>query len=246
LFFFESNGSAPSTSGDGDMRSAAITSPIVAQSFCGTLAAFLAVDGPLKTQGRYKADIAGGSLKLPESRIVASLLLDGVDDQQWHDAVVVKNVLQKRSPGTAKRQASLIRSRLTTMDQELWELVRDGSNETAIHALFAAAIKHSTLLGDFLDRVVREQFRMFRQDLPRNLWRDFVERCRDHDPHMPEWQESTTSKLGDSVYRILAEVGFVLDNKKYILQPVRISGEVLAYLRDHKEDYVLRCIQVAL
>jgi hypothetical protein len=200
----------------------------------------------VKPESRYKADIAGGSLKLQESRVVAGLLLDGVTDAEWKDAIEVANVLQKRSPGTAKRQASLMRVRLETLKPELWELVRDGSKIAATHAMFAAAIKHSTLLGDFLDLMVRDQFRMFRQDLPRKLWLDFIEKCRDRDPHMPEWQESTTNKLGDSVFRILAEAGYLLDNKKYILQSVRISGEVMAYLRSHEEDYVLRCIQVSL
>ena len=195
---------------------------------------------------RYKADIAGGALKLRESRVVAGLLLDGVSDTEWKDAIEVQNVLQKRSPGTAKRQASLMRLRLEMMKPEIWVLVRDGSKIVATHAVFATAIKHSTLLGDFLDLMVRNQFRMFRQDLPRKLWLDFVEKCHDREPNMPEWQESTTNKLGDTVYQILAEVGFLLDNKKYILQPVRISGEVMTYLRDNDEDYVLRCIQVSL
>ena len=198
------------------------------------------------SESRYKADIAGGSLKLQESRIVAALLLDGVTDTEWKDAIEVANVLQKRSPGTAKRQASLMRARLETMGPDLWELVRNGSKAIATHALFASAIKHSTLLGDFLDLMVRDQFRMFRQDLPRKLWLDFIDKCQDRDPHMPEWLESTTNKLGDSVYRILAEVGYLMDNQKYILQPVRISGEVMTYLRENEEDYVLRCIQVSL
>ena len=196
--------------------------------------------------GRYKADIANASLKRRESRIIAGLLLDGVSDDDWKRAIDVENLLQIRSPRTAKRQALLIRVRLEAMEPDLWELVRDGSNETATHALFAAAIKHSKLLGDFLDLTVREQFRMFRQDLPRKLWTDFVERCHDSDPLMPEWQESTTNRLGDTVYRILTEAGYLLNNKKYVLQPVRISGEVMGYLRDHEEDYVLRCIQVSL
>lgn len=195
---------------------------------------------------RYKADIAGGSLKVPESRIVAGLLLDGVVGKAWKQAIEVENILQKRSPGTAKRQASLIRSRLDTLEPELWELVRDGSLHVATHAVFAAAIKHSNLLGDFLDLVVRDQFRMFRHDLPRRFWLSFLEDCRDRDPEMPGWEDSTANKLGDSVYRILAEVGYLSGGKKYILQPVRISGEVLAYLRNYDEDYVLRCIQVSL
>lgn len=194
----------------------------------------------------YKADIAGGSLKIPESRVVAGLLLDGADECEWRDAIEVRNVLQKRSPGTAKRQALLVRSRLTTMGPELWELVRDGSHVVATHAVFACAIKHSRLLGDFLDLVVREQFRLFRLDLPRKRWNDFLDQCRNRDPFMPEWQESTSNKLADSIYRILAEVGYLTDTKTYRIQPVRISAEVLAYLREHEEQYVLRCIQVSL
>ncbi|OYD85311.1 DUF1819 family protein [Azospirillum brasilense] len=194
----------------------------------------------------YKADIAGGSLKVPESRVIAGLLLDGADDSEWRDAIEVQNVLQKRSPGTAKRQALLVRSRLATMGPELWELVRDGSNVVATHAVFACAIKHSRLLGDFLDLVVREQFRLFRPDLPRKRWNDFIDQCRNRDPFLPEWQESTSNKLADSIYRILAEVGYLTDTKNYRIQPVRISAEVLAYLREHEEQYVLRCIQVSL
>jgi hypothetical protein len=195
---------------------------------------------------RYKADIAGGSLKVPESRVIASLLLDGVSDTEWKHAIEVENVLQKRSPGTAKRQASLIRVRLMTMGPDLWQLVRDGSHSVTTHAIFACAIKHSALIGDFLDLVVREQFRLFRPDLPRKLWADFLDLCRSRDPDMPHWEESTSNKLADSVYRVLAEAGYIADTKSYRLQPVRIAPEVLAYLREHDEAYVLRCIQVSL
>jgi len=131
------------------------------------------------------------------------------------------------------------------MGPELWELVHFGSVQVATHAVFAAAIKHSTLLSDFLDITVREAFRMFRPDLPRKLWIDFVEGCHDRDPFMPKWQESTINKLGDSVYQILQEVGYIGGKPRYHLHPVRISAEVLAYLREHDEAHVLRCIQVS-
>lgn len=195
---------------------------------------------------KYKADIAGGSLKLQESRIIARLLLDEVTPQDWKRAIEEDNVLQKRSPSTAMRQASLLRSRLLTMDPGLWRLVRDGSKETATHALFAAAIKHSPLLGAFLDHVVREQFRTFKHDLPRKLWSQFIEHLQDQNPAMPVWNGSTVNKLGDSVFQILKEVGFIDDTKEYLLQPVHLSAEVMAYLREHNEHYVIERMQVTL
>lgn len=150
---------------------------------------FAGVVAVAASRSRYKADMAGGALKLPESRIVAGLLLDGVDDAGWRDAIVVRNVLQKRSPSTAKRQASLIRSRLATMEPELWRMVRDGETQVSTHAVLAAAVKHSALLGDFLDSIVREQYRLLRPTLPRTLWIEFLDQCRSREPDMPLWRQ---------------------------------------------------------
>ena len=194
---------------------------------------------------RYHADITAGALKLPESRIIADLLLQGVDDAGWKDAIVSRNVLQARSLETARRLGRLIRGRLGLMGPELWRLVRDGSGTVATHAVLATAVKHSVLLGDFLDLVVREQYRLFRLTLSRHLWETFLEDCRGRDPEMPDWPESTRHRLRSSVYQILAQAGYIDSTRTMKLQAVHIAGEVIRYLQDHHEDYVLRCIQVA-
>ncbi|MFH1130553.1 MAG: DUF1819 family protein [Pseudomonadota bacterium] len=195
--------------------------------------------------GRYRADIGGGSLKLRESRIIADLLIAGIDEAAWNHAIMVDNVLQTTSPNTAKRQARLLRSRLETMERDLWGLVRDGSSAEATQALFASAIKHSPLLGDFLLLVVKEHFRLFSPTLPIRLWNKYLDDCRARDPQMTSWSESTAKRLGGTVYRILLEVGLLRDTKSTVLQPVRILASVRNYLRKHKEQYVLDCIQVA-
>src|SRR5258708_21109753 len=94
---------------------------------------------------RYKAEITAGALKLPESRLIADLLLRRVNAEGWKDAIVTKNILQARSPATARRLTPLIRDRLATMGPDLWKLVRDGKVTIAVHAVFAAAVKHSPL-----------------------------------------------------------------------------------------------------
>ena len=51
---------------------------------------------------RYRADIAAGSLKVHESRIVADLLLKDIDEKGWKRALLEDNVLQARSPATPR------------------------------------------------------------------------------------------------------------------------------------------------
>ncbi len=193
---------------------------------------------------RYRADITAGALKLPESRVVAGLLLRDVSDKEWRNAIYDENVLQTRSDKTAKRISVLIRGRLSQVEAPLWKLVADGSVKEATHACLAAAIKASYLVGDFLDLVVRDEYRTFKENLSLTLWASYVEDCQNRDPDMPQWSDSTITRLRSSVYTILAEGGYIDSTKTRNLQTVHIVKPVLRYLEKHDEEYVLRCIQV--
>jgi len=194
---------------------------------------------------RYRADITAGSLKVPESRLIADLLIRGIDGQEWDAAILDQNVLQARTAETARRLARLIRARLALMDADLWRLVRDGTGDTATHAVLAVAVKHSRLLGDFLDLVVREQYRIFAKILSTTLWDHYLDDCRSRDPDMPVWNESTRIRLRSSVFQILAQAGYIDNTRSKILQTVHIASQVTDYLEQHNESYVLRCIRVA-
>ncbi|EAS50784.1 conserved hypothetical protein [Aurantimonas manganoxydans SI85-9A1] len=197
------------------------------------------VEAPL-----YKADIAGGALMLPESRRVARLLIDGVGKEEWRRKIEQENILQKRSPSTAIRQANLIRSRLQSTNSELWQLIVEGPSTVATQALFAAAIEHSPLLADFLP-VVRARFRVLHSDLPRRIWIDYVERCHDVDPRMPRWEISTIDKLGDTAFRILHEVGFLTGGRRNLLRPVGIDPSIIKNLKAWHHDRALERIRVS-
>ena len=191
---------------------------------------------------RYSTTITSGSLKVAESRIIADLLLKGTDD--WRVDILEQNVLQTRSSETAKRLSRLIRARLTLMRPELWEMVRDGSMPVATHACLAAAVKHSALLGDFLDIVVREQYRLFSPTLSKLHWQHYIDDCRDRDPTMSAWSESTIARLRSSVFQTLTQAGYIENTSTWKLQPIYLATEVLNYLREQDETYVLRCLQV--
>ena len=193
---------------------------------------------------RYRATIAVGSLKVAESRTIADLLLSGVNARGWRTEVVEKNVLQIRSAETAARLAQLLRARLELMQPELWEMVRDGSSLLATHACLAAAVKHSPLLGDFLDITVREEYRLFRPALSNSIWEHFIEDCRSRDPSMSDWSESTVARIRSTVFAILTQAGYIENPRTLRLQTVHIAREVLNYLYKQDEKYVLRCIGV--
>ncbi|MBN1905589.1 MAG: DUF1819 family protein [Deltaproteobacteria bacterium] len=193
---------------------------------------------------KYSADITAGSLKIAESRIIAGLILENPNDEKWKKEIIENNILKARSKATAIRLGRLIRKRLELMKPELWKLIRDGVGSVAVHATLAAAVKHSPLLGDFLDQVVREQYRIFNTVLSYRLWEEYLEDCHRRESEMPVWEETTVRRLRSSIFHIIAQAGYIEDMKTKKLQKIHIASQVISYLEKENEQYVLRCIQV--
>ena len=191
----------------------------------------------------YRATITS-SLKVAESRIIADLMLRGCNAQEWQGEVVKNNVLQVGSPETAARLSSLLRARLRLMQPALWEMVREGSSVLATQACLAAAVKHSPVLGDFLDLTVREQYLLYRRKLSFQLWDHFIEDCHSRDAGMSDWSESTIIRIRTAVFAILAQAKYIENTRTLKLQNVYVVSEVLNYLHQNNEQYVLRCIEV--
>jgi hypothetical protein len=99
--------------------------------------------------GRYKANFTRGGLMVPESRVVADLLLADADADHWRQAIQIDNVLAKRSVSTAVTKARLIRARLKTLPPSLWNVIRDGSKPAATHAVLAGAVNFLAIVRRF-------------------------------------------------------------------------------------------------
>ncbi|HDH04527.1 MAG TPA: DUF1819 family protein [Nitrospirae bacterium] len=196
------------------------------------------------TKRIYNAEISAGSLMLNESRMIAKLLLKNPDEDAWHKAIIVDNVLQKKAPSSAKRQARLIRNRLELMTMDLLRLVVDGNREVAMQALFAAAIKRSRLLGDFIDEVIRGHIKTFNTQLTLRDWKNYFSDCEQRDDSLKGLSDSTKKKLGQVVFRILAEAKYIDSTRSLNLTPAQVAPEVYSVLANAGEDYVLKCMEV--
>jgi hypothetical protein len=131
------------------------------------------------------------------------------------------------------------------MGPDLWKLVRDGKGSVATHAIFAAAVKHSPLLGDFLGIAVADQYRRFGKSISNKMFADYLDACRERDPLMPVWTEGTQKRIRSSVFQMLAQAGYIESTRSLKLQAVHIADQVINCLKANREDYVLRCLQVS-
>jgi hypothetical protein len=193
----------------------------------------------------YTATISSMSLRLRESRLVADLLLRSVTGREWKAATVDDNVFQVPNPAAFQKKASILRARLEPLGRGLWEMVRDAPRREAVQAALAGTVRHSRLLGDFMDITIREQRSLFAKYLEPRLWLEYIEGCRGRDPDMPLWSDSTIHKLRAVVFSVLAEADYIESVRTPALQNVFLDERLAKYLHDRGETYVLRCLQVA-
>jgi hypothetical protein len=193
----------------------------------------------------YNAEISAGSLMVPESRQIAKLLLTHPTMEQWFEALKFENVLQKKSPATAKRQARLIRNRLDTLNEKAWKLIADGPQEVTIQLLLAACIKHSRLLADFMRDVCAGHLRRLEQHMsPKKDWDTFLAECAQRDPNVVNFSATTKTKMLQVVLRILAEAKYLDSTKTLRLTPPHLHPDVVRYLKQNDELALLSTMEL--
>ncbi len=193
----------------------------------------------------YDSDLIGGSLLVREARIIADLLLSKADDSEWKRVIQTDNRLQKRSPATAKRQASALRKRLERLDEPFWRTLRDGDDELASQIAFVAVLERNLLLVEFVETVLRDAFILRAEKLAQYQWMGFLEDRANRDPNIADWTESSKKKMGQVAFRILAEVGLLQSTRSLRLQNILVRPEVNVLLEDSRRYRLKACLNVS-
>lgn len=190
----------------------------------------------------YDSDLIGGSLMVRESRIVAELLLAGVDDAAWKAAILDENRLQKARPATARRMAQAVRKRLVRLPAPFWQVLIEGDDQLATQVAFCAALARNLLLMEFMETVVVDAFVTHAERLEPYQWDDFLADRAFRDPAILGWTEASRRKMGQVAFRMLTEVGLMGDTRNRKLRPLLIRDEVMNLLQQHDFSRIQGCL----
>jgi len=193
----------------------------------------------------YNAETSVGSLMPLESRRIAALLLTQPEESAWRWALIKDNLLQKKTPATALRQAQLIRKRLNTLDAVAWEMIAHREQEVVIHLLLVAAVRHSQLLADFIKDVYIDRQRRLELAISPGDWDGFLTDCSHRDSSVIQWSASTQAKLFQVILRILTEAKYLESTRSMKLTPQSLHPDVRRYLSTHGDTALLELLERA-
>ena len=192
---------------------------------------------------KYLGDLIGGSLMIKESQLIADLLLAQPSKEQWDDAIVNQNILQKRSPASAKRNAATIKKRIGSLSNEFLSALANANHEAAAQLMMAATLINSPLLADFMRTVVMDAKRMYRESIDSKDWEYFWEdKCRLY-PEFAEMSESSTYKIAQVAFKVMTDGGFLESTKSKVLTNIYIEPDVRSLLIEMNQEDIIQAME---
>lgn len=193
---------------------------------------------------KYLGDLIGGSLMITEAQLIAELLLSDPSKEQWDDAIVDQNILQKRSPASAKRNAATIKKRIADLGNKFLSTLVNANHEEAAQLMMAATLINSPLLADFMRTVVMDAKRMYRENIDMKDWEYFWEdKCRIY-PDFADMSESSTYKIAQVAFKVMTDGGFLESTKTKVLTNIYITPDVRQLLVDMDRDDIIQAMEI--
>lgn len=193
---------------------------------------------------QYLGDLIGGSLMIKESQLIAELLLTDPTKEQWDDAIVEQNILQKRSAASAKRNAATIKKRIATMDNNFLRALADANHEEAAQLMVAATLINSPLLADFMRTVVMDAKRMYRESIDMKDWESFWEDKSRLYPELTEMSESSTYKIAQVAFKVMTDGGFLESTRSKLLTNVYVTPDVRNLLINMNQEDIIQAMEI--
>ncbi|HDY7707087.1 DUF1819 family protein [Vibrio parahaemolyticus] len=193
---------------------------------------------------KYLGDLIGGSLMITEAQLIAELLLSEPSKEQWDEAIVEQNILQKRSPASAKRNAATIKKRIANLGNKFLSALVKANHEEAAQLMMAATLINSPLLADFMRTVVMDAKRMYRENIDMKDWEYFWEdKCRIY-PDFADMSESSTYKIAQVAFKVMTDGGFLESTKTKILTNIYITPDVRNLLVEMDRDDIIQAMEI--
>jgi len=191
---------------------------------------------------RYALSFTSGALLAREAEIAAGLYLREHDWTRARRLIRDDNLLQTRVASSSARLAREVVQRLAVLsDQELELLLEAAPSERRL-LLWVAACRRYALIGDFAEEVVRERFLRLTPTLEPERFDVFLREKSLWHPELAALAASTTAKLRQNVFRMLADASLLADG---VIQRALPTERLLDLLRARRTSDDTRFLPLA-
>jgi len=187
----------------------------------------------------YIASITREPFMFHEMRITASLMSDGISDNQILSEIMARNLFQFPTERSVKQLSRACVRRLRNLnDDTLVSAIATQPVDVAKQLCLYAFMKESRLVWDFMVTVIGEKYRLCNLNFSKMDLNVFFMQLQEQDDNVASWSESTIKKIKQILARLLVENEYLDDLKDEELNPVLLSSQLEQTIRANGDEAV--------
>lgn len=177
----------------------------------------------LKNSSPYSGGLTREQFLFYEMRSTAQLKAEGLSDKEIIERIITDNLYQYPTEKSISNMASVCIRRLNALENDalvsaIAELPSSASKQICLYAM----MRQYRLVWDFMVTVIGEKFLHLNYSFSRSEIKTFLMSLQEQDDWVASWSESTITKIGQVLVRILIETEYLDDGKTDHINPVLI------------------------
>lgn len=183
----------------------------------------------------YKSTIKSRPYLYKETKKASMLINKGLEVDGIKEKSLEDNIFQLESESRKKEVASIIITRLKSLDKEIIYDIENSNIETSKILVLYSILKTDRLFFEFMNEVYKEKIILKDLYIRDKDFSVFFQNKKEQSEKVASWSEYTFKKLKQVYIRILFESGLIVNQKgdKEIKLPI-IDNEVKDYI--YKND----------
>ena len=193
-------------------------------------------DSPYKGSGQITRE----QFLFYETRTIARLLSQGMDDSTAIEQVISQNLFQYPTERSTRLIATGCIKRLKALDDpSLIQAIATQPSDVAKQICLYAMMKQYRLIWDFMIVVIGNKYRQQDYSFGRRDVNSFFLQLQEQDDTVASWSESTIKKISSVLVRILVENEYLDNAKSTTLNPVLIGSLLENAIRESGQEIAL-------
>ena len=185
---------------------------------------------------KYNGGLTREQFLFFEIRIVASLLIRGLSRDEIIDKIKQENLFQFPTERTISSIAGACFRRIDALGSEaLVYQLASSSADVAKQINLYAMMKYNRIVWDFMTTVIGEKFRTQEYEYSGKDLNLFFFHLQEQNESVASWSDNTVNKIKQVLTRSLVECGYLDSVRATQLNPVSISPELEAGIRENND-----------
>lgn len=194
----------------------------------------------LRDASPYNAAITREQFLFYETRSVAKLLLEGLNDDEVIDRIISDNLFQYPTEKSIRKVAQGCLRRLEALgDDSLVEAIATQPSAVAKQICLYAMMRQNRLVLEFMVTVIGNKYRLLDTSFGKIDLNSFFIRLQEQDDWVATWSDATVTKLKQVLVKLLVENEYLDNIQSDHLNPIWLSGLLENAIRANNDEAVL-------